>query len=143
VNSALHEKILHQDNLAALLARHPNERLAYFIGADVTNSPSEDEFPGWCTSVGVPEPVMGVRVGGVIVDAYWPAERLIAELDGWGSHNTSVDFENDRERDIDHLVIDSPTIRITRRKAEREPARLARQINTILANRRRQLGLAA
>jgi hypothetical protein len=39
VNSALHELILREDALAELLARHPNERLAYFIGADLTTSP--------------------------------------------------------------------------------------------------------
>jgi hypothetical protein len=143
VNSALHDLILREDALAELLVRHPNERLAYFIDSAPSDSLAEDEFPEFCVTWDIPVPIMHARVNGRIVDAFWAEEKVIAELDGWGFHNTIHDFENDRGRDIDNLVIDCPTMRITRRKTKREPARLAGQILTILANRRRQLGRAA
>jgi very-short-patch-repair endonuclease len=32
------------------------------------------------------------------VDAAWPAQRLVVELDGWSAHNTRKAFQEDRER---------------------------------------------
>jgi hypothetical protein len=137
VNSALHEKVLRKNDLAELLARLPNDRLAYFLGADESRSTAEDEFPPFCDEYDIPQPIMGFELGTRTVDAYWP-QGLIAELDGWDSHNTRHDFEVDRERDADHLVDGLPTIRITRRRFQREPAKIADQIKTILANQRRR-----
>jgi hypothetical protein len=137
VNSALHEKILRKNDLAELLTRHPNDRLAYFIDADESLSTAEDEFPPFCDEYDIPRPVMGFALGTRTLDAFWP-EGLIAELDGWDSHNTRHDFEVDRERDADHLTAELPTIRITRRRFQREPAKIAHQIKTILANQRRR-----
>jgi hypothetical protein len=137
VNSALHEKVLRKNDLAELLARLPNDRLAYFLDADESLSTAEDEFPPFCDEYDIPQPVMGFELGTRTLDAYWP-QCLIAELDGWDSHNTRHDFEVDRERDADHLVVGLPTIRITRRRFQREPAKIADQIKTILANQRRR-----
>jgi very-short-patch-repair endonuclease len=78
------------------------------------------------------------RVGGCIVDAHWREAGLIAELDSWGFHNTEFDYENDRARDADNLTADQPTLRITRRRMKREPAKVAHQLLTILANLRRR-----
>jgi hypothetical protein len=136
VNGALHEQTLRKGDLQELLARLPNDRLAYFIDADESLSTAEDEFPPFCDEYDIPRPMMGFQLGSRKLDAYWP-EGLIAELDGWGSHNTRHDFEVDRERDADHLTADLPTIRITRRRFKREPAKIAHQIKTILANQRR------
>jgi hypothetical protein len=138
VNTALHEKILDPDALKELLTRLPNERLAYFIGADPGDSPPEDEFWPFCDEHGIPRPLMRVQLGPYTVDAYWPEEGVIAELDGWNFHNTRRDFENDRERDAFNLAAGRVTIRITRRRMKRESAKVARQLKTILANRRRQ-----
>ncbi len=80
---------------------------------------------------------MHARIGPYVVDAHWPESTLIAELDGWNFHNTEFDYENDRQRDADDLEDQHATIRITRRRMEREPAKVARQLKTILSNRRR------
>jgi Transcriptional regulator, AbiEi antitoxin len=138
VNSALHEQILRKNDLAEFLGRHPNDRLAYFITADPSLSTAEDEFLPFCDEYGIPRPSMGYGLRGRTVDAIWLPEGLIAELDGWGSHNTEHDFEVDRDRDADNLTAEYPTIRITRRRFKREPARIAQQIKTILANQRRR-----
>jgi len=74
-------------------------------------------------------------VGGHTVDARWRDQRLIAELDGWMFHNTEFDYENDRQRDADNLEAQHATIRITRRRMKREPAKVARQLKSILATR--------
>ena len=77
VNSALHEKILRKGDLQELLARLPNERLAYFIDADESLSTAEDELPPFCDEYDISQPIMGYKLGGRTVDAYWP-EGLIA-----------------------------------------------------------------
>jgi Protein of unknown function (DUF559) len=32
-------------------------------------------------------------------DFYWPANRLVAETDGWETHRTKAAFKDDRRRD--------------------------------------------
>jgi hypothetical protein len=137
MNRALHDHILCEDALNELLKRLPNERLAYFLGAPPSDSRPEDEFPPFCDAHDIRRPIMHHRFGPYIADAHWPNEKLIAELDGWNFHNTELDFEKDRERDAFTLEAGLATIRITRRRMKREPAKVARQLKTILANRRR------
>jgi hypothetical protein len=137
MNRALHDHILREDALNELLKRLPNERLAYFLGAPPSDSRPEDEFPPFCDAYDIPRPIMHDRIGGYTVDAHWPQSTLIAELDGWNFHNTELDFEKDRERDAFTLEAGRATIRITRRRMKREPAKVARQLKTILANHRR------
>ncbi len=137
MNRALHDHILRKDALNELLKRLPDERLAFFLGAPPSDSRPEDEFPPFCDAYDIPRPVMHQPFGPYILDAHWPNERLIAELDGWNFHNTELDFERDRERDAFTLEAGPVTIRITRRRMKREPAKVARQLKAILAGRRR------
>lgn len=139
INRALHDHILRKDALNELLTRLPNERLAFFLSAPPSDSRPEDEFPPFCDAYEIPRPIMHARIGRYTVDAYWPESTLIAELDGWNFHNTEFDYEHDRRRDADNLEDQHATIRITRRRMKREPAKVARQLETILANRRRDL----
>jgi hypothetical protein len=136
MNRALHDQILRKDPLQELLKRLPNERLAFFLTAPPSDSRPEDEFLPFCDAYDIPRPIMHTRIGPHVVDAHWPQSTLIAELDGWNFHNTELDFENDRERDAFTLAAGLATIRITRRRMKREPAEVARQLHTILANRR-------
>ncbi len=136
MNRALHDHILRKDALNELLARLPNERLAYFLAAPPSDSKPEDEFLPFCDTHDIPRPLMHQRLGPYTVDAYWPQAAVIAELDGWSFHNTELDFENDRERDAYNLAAGRPTIRITRRRMLHEPAKVARQLKTILATRK-------
>ena len=137
MNRALHDHILRKDALNELLTRLPNERLAFFLGAPPSDSPPEDEFLPFCDAYEIPRPIMHARIGRYTVDAHWPEPTLIAELDGWNFHNTEFDFENDRQRDADNLEDQHATIRVTRRRMKREPTKVARQLKTILSNRRR------
>ena len=42
---------------------------------------------------------MNALVEGLEVDALWPEQRLIVELDGYAFHRTRASFESDRARD--------------------------------------------
>jgi very-short-patch-repair endonuclease len=59
----------------------------------------ERRFVELIRDAGLPLPQMNVVVAGVLVDAYWPVERLVVELDGYEFHRAKRNFENDREND--------------------------------------------
>jgi hypothetical protein len=67
---------------------------------------------------------------------------VIVECDGWGFHNSRAAFEDDRERDADHLDHGLVTVRLTKPRfdgaPEREAARLLRILR--LAQRRLRSG---
>jgi elongation factor P len=64
------------------------------------------------------------------VDCLWPAQRLIAELDGFATHGTRKAFEDDRALQ----VAGYRTIRITWRHLADDAATLANEIATVLAH---------
>lgn len=95
-------------------------------------SPLEDRFATFVRAHHLPPPQTNVLVDGDEVDALWPAARLIVELDSWEFHAHRAAFEEDRNRDTDHLLAGYRTIRVTHRRLDREPDRLAAQIRALL-----------
>jgi very-short-patch-repair endonuclease len=68
---------------------------------------------------------MGAPMFGYIVDALFPAERVIVELDSWEFHQDRSSFESDRDRDADTLAAGHLTVRMTwERMTTKEAARL-------------------
>lgn len=70
------------------------------------------------------------------VDAYFPGERLIVELDGWSTHKSRAAFESDRDRDAHMLSDGIATVRITRDRLRNTPAKEAARLEAILRARR-------
>jgi very-short-patch-repair endonuclease len=95
-------------------------------------SPLEDRFAEFVVAQRLPPPQVNVLVGKDVVDALWPAARLIVELDSWEFHAHRAAFEKDRDRDTEHLLAGYRTIRVTHRKLSEEPERLAAQIRALL-----------
>jgi hypothetical protein len=93
----------------------------------------EDAFPAWCAEHGLPPPVMGAIVAGHEVDALFPAEKVIVELDSWEFHQDRGSFESDRDRDADALAAGHVTVRIT---WGRMTAGEAERLHRILEQRR-------
>jgi very-short-patch-repair endonuclease len=81
---------------------------------------------------GLPKPAMNVVVEGELVDAYWPEERLVVELDGYCFHRTRRDFENDRERDRILELAQVQRLRITHHRLEHEPHAAVEDVQTLL-----------
>jgi very-short-patch-repair endonuclease len=81
---------------------------------------------------------MNSIVCGYEVDALFVQEQVIVELDGWDFHSSRVAFEDDRKRDADTLAAGLATVRITKERYAREPAREAARLHAILARRRRR-----
>jgi very-short-patch-repair endonuclease len=74
-------------------------------------------------------------VAGYEVDAYWPAERLIVEVDGWAYHSSREAFERDRRKDAALQAAGRRVVRITWRRLTKEPFSVSAQLGALLALR--------
>jgi very-short-patch-repair endonuclease len=72
-------------------------------------------------------------VEGFEVDAFWPAHRLIVELDSWEFHRGRAAFERDRERDTILQAAGYRVIRVTWRKLHSQPAETAALLRRLLS----------
>lgn len=136
VNNARLAGRLYLEQLADVIERFPHHpgapRLKPLVerAGNPTRSPFEDDFPGFCARFGLPAPELNAMVCGYEVDAWYGAERLVIELDGWDVHRFRQSFEDDRDKDATLLAARIATIRITKRRiaaaAEREADRLQR-----------------
>ena len=70
---------------------HPGtKRLRPFVekSGNPTRSPLEDDFEAFCKRYGLPTPVTDIYLLGYEIDALFPVERVIVELDGRRFHGT-------------------------------------------------------
>jgi very-short-patch-repair endonuclease len=100
-----------------------------------TQSKLEAAFLRFCRDHGLPPPATNVLAAGFVVDALWPAERLVVELDGYAFHGTTrAAFERDRARDAELQRAGYRVVRVTWRRLHREPAALAASLRGMLAS---------
>jgi hypothetical protein len=144
VNDWRRAKLVTVADLADVVARFPYQSGAPLLRphAGTTQNPTrsgfEDDLIPFCERFGVPEPQINFPLHGFELDAYFEAERLIVECDGWDFHNDRQAFEDDRERDATLLQHGIATVRITKRRLEHNPQREAARLHSILDARRRQ-----
>jgi hypothetical protein len=101
---------------------------------DEGRSPLEIRFASFVREHALPPPVQNADVLGHEVDALWPEGKLVVELDSWEHHRHRAAFERDRARDPELLIADYRTIRVTHRRLDREPERLAAEIRQLLSH---------
>jgi very-short-patch-repair endonuclease len=97
-----------------------------------TRSPLEDRFAAFCRDHRLPPPVTNVEILGCEVDAFWPKQRLIAELDGWEFHGHRAAFDRDHARDSARLVAGYRTIHVTHHRLDREASLLLAELRSLL-----------
>jgi hypothetical protein len=142
INDTRRAKLLTLDDLADVVARNPTHPGAPLLRPHLgnpqnpTRSSGEDDFPAFCQRHGLPTPVINAIVHGFEVDAYFPDERLIVELDSWPYHRDRGTFETDRDRDATMLTHEIPTVRITYDRLDHHEEREATRLETILRQRR-------
>ncbi|MEA2196194.1 MAG: hypothetical protein QOJ25_245 [Solirubrobacteraceae bacterium] len=142
VNSLRRSCFLSLADLAELLDRHPpcaatnrlREHIAHPKRAP-TRSEFEDAFIPFAKRHRLPEPEVNSEVLGYEVDIYFPAHKLAVELDGYDTHGTREQFENDRDRDADLLAAEIATVRVTWDRFVLKPAREAARLRVILERR--------
>jgi len=67
-------------------------------GTTLTRSSLEDAFLTLLRDANLPRPTTNAQLAGYEVDAYWPRERLVVELDGWEFHQGRGAFQRDRTK---------------------------------------------
>ncbi len=88
------------------------EILADAVIEPATREGLEARFLELCCEAGLPKPVINTPVEGKLVDAVWPEQKLIVELDSWAFHRHRKAFEDDRERDVTRLLAGYRVVRI-------------------------------
>ncbi len=76
-----------------------HDHLARETGPLLTQSEAERRFLTLVRQAGLPDPRTQVTIEGYRVDAVWPEQRLIVELDGLEGHGHRSAFERDRRKD--------------------------------------------
>jgi hypothetical protein len=121
-----------------------NARLAHILTVDEaerllghrrnpTRSGFEDDFQAWLERHDLPQPLTDVWVAGDLVDAFYPEQRLVIELDHYGTHGDPESFVDDRERDARKLQIGLRTLRLTpERLTAAEAERLRRTLAVVV-----------
>ena len=78
-----------------------------------TRSKLERDFRALLREHDLPQPTSNGFVAGMEVDLHWPEQRLVVEIDGYGTHDHRRAFETDRLRDQRLLVAGWRTARVT------------------------------
>lgn len=137
-NELLRANYLHREDLERLIGRCaaspgiPRLMPLLAIQGGPTRSELEDAFLAFVREQGLPVPQTSVEVGGHEVDAYYPEQRVIVELDSVRFHLDRLAFETDRDRDANALALGVRTIRLTDERLTRTPAREAERLRRIL-----------
>jgi very-short-patch-repair endonuclease len=83
----------------------------------------------------LPRPLVNARVGRYEVDFLWPAERLVAETDGWAAHGHRAAFERDRSRDAELQALGYAVLRFTWRQVADRPLLVAARLAQLVTAR--------
>lgn len=149
VERALHEaerlRLTDATPLAALLARYPRRPgvpalnvivATQAIGRDVTDSELEDAFLALLDRHRLPRPQLNrwLQIGTdwIRADAVYPQQRLIVELDGRGSHETTRAFHADRRRDRRLQALGWQVIRLTWRDIHLDEQGVVHDLSALL-----------
>lgn len=138
-NDAVRSGYLHAAEVAELLDRcgnHPGATAIAMLAparGGPTRSELEDAFQRFLDRYDLPRPQVNVLVGGYLADAYFPAQELIVEIDGFDFHSDRASFERDRERDAAALEGGRRTLRLTHERLTGTPEREAARMRRILS----------
>jgi very-short-patch-repair endonuclease len=143
VNDLRRPGYLHLHQLEDLVRRFPrnpgSRRLRPLLDppdGNPTRSHLEDDFVAFARRYKLPRPQVNVQVVGRQVDAWYPEERVIVEIDSWEFHSDRDTFETDREKDAAALELGIATVRLTKRRMRESPEHEADRVRRILRARR-------
>lgn len=101
---ARHEGRLKPTDLHRLLRRCPRLQQLVDPTQNPTKSDFEDDLKRWLTRHGLPIPIINTKVNGHEVDALYPEQKVILELDSWPYHKDYPQWRSDRDRDGENLA---------------------------------------
>ncbi len=145
VNEAEVQRVFDGRALAALLDRHPHRHGAPALravlaaldpGPAVIRSELEHRFRELLADHDLPPAELNARIHvpghRYEVDALWRAQRLIAEVDGFATHATRRQFEEDRIRDLALQIAGWRVVRFTWRQLRDRPGEVAAGLTALL-----------
>jgi very-short-patch-repair endonuclease len=103
------------------LTTRPALRRATIEEPQITRSEAERRLRRLIKAARLPRAVTNVKVAGWEVDAFWPAYKLVVEVDGFAYHGNRAAFERDRRKDAALVAAGYRVIRITWRQLVDEP----------------------
>jgi very-short-patch-repair endonuclease len=124
---------LKASTLGELLRRCRRARELIDASQNPTRSKHEDDFVAWAKRHGFPTPRVNVKVNGKLVDALFPEERVIVELDSVEFHDNPISFRTDRRRDRGSAAHGFVTVRLLKEDLTDEDAE---ELHQTLAQRR-------
>lgn len=100
----------------------------------IARSPLENRFAEFYREhlADLPAPLTNISILDHEVDAYWPAHRLVVEMDSWEFHSHRAAFESDRARDAKMQAAGYRVIRLTHRQLKTETPRITTQLRKML-----------
>jgi predicted transcriptional regulator of viral defense system len=141
-NEAEYRRLTSPTSLDALLARYQRRRWTtnlrrvlekhHAIGVTPIRSVLEERFATFLDVNGLPRPLINRTSDHGELDARWPEQRLVVEVDGWAAHGTRDAFERDRARDRALVTAGWRVVRITWRQLETDADTIARQLSALL-----------
>jgi very-short-patch-repair endonuclease len=114
--------------------------LSDLVPPSATRSELEERFLELVRQAGLPPPAVNAVVAGLEVDAFWPAQRLVVELDGYAHHRGRVSFERDHERELILAAAGFERLRFTWSMVVRNGPRTVSLVRATLSRRSRPLG---
>lgn len=141
VDEAERRRLFDLKQIDAVIANNPGRRgikplrgvIADAVEPPATKRELEQRFAEFCREANLPRPAFNVTVACFLVDAVWEHSKLIVELDSWEFHGGRQAFEADRERDVALQLAHYRVVRVTWRRLTREPRKLAKEIEALLA----------
>ena len=139
LGQALRNELYDQRAIDDILDRHRGRRgtkaLRQATASDpaFTRSELERRFRALCRRAGLPQPLSNVVVADADlhpheVDFFFPAHRLVVEIDGWRDHGTRVAFERDRAKDAALVAAGYAVLRFTKRQIAEDPDTVADRV---------------
>jgi hypothetical protein len=110
----------------------------HYAGSTPTWSEFEERFLAFARAAGLPRPEVNYWIvlddgsPAIRADFAWPAERVIVETDGHGTHRTRQAFERDRRNDLRLAAARWRPVRVTWRRLDEEPALVEASVCALL-----------
>jgi very-short-patch-repair endonuclease len=132
------EVLAREPGAAVELAERGTARIRGLVvgGPRRTRSENERRLLRIVRGAGLPLPRTNAVVCGEEVDAYWPGQRLVVEVDAFSTHGDRVAFERDRRKRAALTARGFAVLAITDRRLEGEPLAVAATLAGALATAR-------
>lgn len=114
--TAEREGLVRREDLRPIHGRKGAGAVARLAGAAhlaFTRSGLEEWFVDLVRSSDLPQPLFNQLVHGREVDAYWPQDGLVVEVDSWKYHSDPASFDADRAKDAFLLARGLRVLRVT------------------------------